>query len=178
MNRAQRAMQRAIQEDPSCARAWWVRSLLREWARDFNGSDRAMTHAAWLDPEGYPLPPQLDTERLQVLLSKAIANCDEDVQAYLETATRAFEECPGEELLSGYEPPMSPLQLLCHFRGPRMITDGYQPLRFDGGAWSQIPAHLILFRRNLQRMALDPEQCRTHLTWALTQEVRPYIDNS
>jgi tetratricopeptide (TPR) repeat protein len=59
IDRAARAVSRALREDPRNPEAWWVRSLLQEWGNNPSGAERARLHARWLNPRDFPLPPVL-----------------------------------------------------------------------------------------------------------------------
>lgn len=72
LGEARRTMQRALREDPRNAQAWWVRGLIREHAGDYTGAERALKHAAWLDPDGFPLPPSLDEDELETLVEECL----------------------------------------------------------------------------------------------------------
>lgn len=167
---ADRAMKRAIREDPANPQAWWVRSLLREWRGDLLGADRARAHAAWLDPLGFPLPPSLTEVEIDTLVSDCLLELPPGIRAYLSNVVILLEDLPGLGVLQQYDPPASPLQMLGYFSGPSLMDrgEGFTP-------WSQLPANIILYRRNLQRFARSREHLIEELRITLLHEVGHFL---
>ena len=170
MPEADRAMKRALREDPNNPQAWWVRSLLREWRGDIPGADRARVHSAWLDPIGFPLPPTLTDTELDALIESCLMELPATIRGYLSNVVIMIEDLPGLAVLEQYDPPASPLQLLGYFSGPSLMDrgEGFTP-------WSQLPSKIILYRRNLQRHALNREHLIEELRITLLHEVGHFL---
>ncbi len=170
LSEADRAMKRSIREDPTNPQAWWVRSLLREWRGDIAGADRALAHAAWLDAESYPLPPRLTADEIDRIVEDCLMEMPPMVREYLTNVVIVLEEVPSIEILTQFDPPASPLQLLGFFSGPTLMDrgEGFTP-------WSQLPANIILFRRNLQRHAFDRADLIKELRMTLWHEVGHFL---
>lgn len=167
---ADRAMKRAIREDPTNPQAWWVRSLLREWRGDISGADRSRTHAAWLDPIGFPLPPTLTEEEIDTLVEECLMELPQSIRDYLSNVVILLEDLPGIGVLKQFDPPASPLQMLGYFSGPSLMDrgEGFTP-------WSQLPANIILYRRNLQRYAMSRDHLIEELRITLLHEVGHFL---
>lgn len=170
LTEADRSMKRAIREDPANPQAWWVRSLLREWRGDIPGADRARTHSAWLDPTGFPLPPALTEAEIDTIVEACLMELPPAIRAYLSNVVILLEDLPGLEVLQQYDPPASPLQMLGYFSGPSLMDrgEGFTP-------WSQLPANIILYRRNLQRYATSREHLIEELRITLLHEVGHFL---
>lgn len=161
---ARRSALRSVRADPSEPDGWWVRSLLREWTGDFAGAERALLHAHWLDPRRFPLPPRLDVAEIEAILRDALEGLAPEVSEFLANVPFVLDELPSEELLRQYDPPASPLELLGTFRGSPVADRSTEP-------WSALPPTIILFRRNLERHALDRDQLVAELRLTLFREV-------
>lgn len=166
---ARRAADRAIREDPRAAEAWWVRALLRERRGDRPGCERSLQHAFWLDPGGFPLPPVLSDEEIDALVEEALETLHPTLQDYLSNVAVVLEDVPEEPILRTYDPPASPLELLGYFSGYSI------PERSVSDAWSQLPATIVLFRRNLERHAADREELVEQLRITLFHEVGHFL---
>ena len=169
VDEASRASARALRADPACAEAWWVRAMLLEWRGDLHGRERALAHARYLDPEAYPLHPELSPDQIEEIVSAAVSELHPDIQEYLDNVAILLEEIPSESILRSFEPPASPLDLLGYFAG--------QPVgeRRSDDPWSQLPPTIYLFRRNLERSAADQEQLIEELRITVFHEIGHYL---
>jgi predicted Zn-dependent protease with MMP-like domain len=170
LREADRALHRALRQDPRSAQAWWVRAMLREWRGDLDGADRSLLHAAWLDPDSYPLPPTLTDDEIEELVEDTLLSLPDSIRSYLSNTTIHLEELPSIEVLRQYDPPASPMELLGYFTGPTLMDrgEGHTP-------WSNLPANIVLFRRNLQRFAIDRETLLQELHITLLHEVGHFL---
>lgn len=164
---AKRAVSRAVREDPQNPEAWWVRSLLQEWRADFEGANRSLCHAQWLDPTGFPMPPHLCDEEVSELVQRAIRELHPGLQEHLSDVTIVLDEVPPINVLVQYDPPASPLEILGYFSGVSPME------KSTDDPWASFPANIVLFRRNLARISTDRkllvEQIRITLNHELSQ---------
>ena len=166
---ARRAVSRSVRESPRNPEAWWVRSLLQEWRGDFAGAQRSLAHAQWLDPVGFPMPPSLTDTEVKQLVQAAINELQPDVAALLSNVPIILDEIPAIEVLLQYHPPASPLELLGHFSWAPMLE------KSTDEPWSQIPATIVLFRRNLVRTSSDRPQLIEQLRVTLSHEIGHFL---
>lgn len=166
---AQRAAARAIREDPRNPEGWWVRALLLEWNGDTAGSRRALAHARWLDPMGYPLPPRLEDDDVEELVVEALMELHPSIRDYMANVAILLEEMPPEDVLRGYEPPASPLELLGYFSGHSLMD------RSLDNPWSLLPPTIVLFRSNLERQAIDRDELVHQLRITLFHEIGHFL---
>lgn len=170
LREAERALHRALRQEPRSAQAWWVRSVLREWRGDIDGADRSLMHAAWLDPDNFPLPPALSDSEIEELVEDTLLSLPDVIRSYLSNTAIQLEELPSAEMLSQYDPPASPLGILGYFSGPTLMDrgDGFTP-------WTNLPANIVLFRRNLSRFATDRDALVEELHVTLLHEVGHFL---
>ena len=162
---ARRSVGRSVRENPRYPEAWWVRSLLQEWRGDFSGAQRSLAHAQWIDPVGYPMPPTLTDTAVKRLLEEAIDKLHPDFQRLLANVAIILDEIPSMEVLLQYHPPPSPLEVLGYFSGRSVLE------KSTDEPWSQIPASIVLFRRNLSRISNDRDDLVDQLRITLFHEV-------
>jgi predicted Zn-dependent protease with MMP-like domain len=166
---AARGAARAIREDPRNPEGWWVRSLVLEWRGDRSGAERAMLHARFLDPTGYPLPPRLDEDTIEQLVEEALTELHPSIRDYLANVAILLEDMPSEEILRHYEPPASPIELLGYFSG-HSLQD-----RSTEDPWSQLPPTIVLYRRNLERYAQNQDELVHELRITLFHEIGHFL---
>lgn len=166
---ARRAISRSVRESPKNPEAWWVRSLLQEWRGDFAGAQRSLAHAQWLDPVGFPMPPTLTDEEVERLVERAIGQLHPDLQALLSNVPIILDEIPSLDVLLQYHPPASPLELLGTFTGTSVLEKStHEP-------WSQLPATIVLYRRNLSRISNGKTELMKQLRITLLHEVGHFL---
>ena len=162
---ARRAVGRSVRENPRNPEAWWVRSLIQEWKGDLAGAQRSLAHAQWLDPVGFPMPPSLTDEEVERLVAQAIQELHPDLRELLANVPIILDEIPSIDILLQYHPPASPLELLGCFTGPSVME------KSTDDPWSQIPATIVLFRRNICRISSDRSELVKQLKITLFHEI-------
>ena len=170
LHEAERALHRALRQDANSAQAWWVRSVIREWKQDLEGAERALIHAAWLDPDNYPLPPNLTDNEIDKIVTSVLLSLPETIRAYLANTTIHLEDLPSADILRQYDPPASPMGILGYFSGPTLMDrgEGFTP-------WSNLPSNIVLFRGNLRRHAINREQLIDELRITLLHEIGHFL---
>ncbi len=166
---AQRAVGRSVRANPRYPEAWWVRSLLQEWRGDFGGAQRSLAHAQWIDPVGYPMPPQLTNKQAERLVEQALNQLDPSLRELLANVPIILDELPSLDILLQYDPPASPLHVLGCFTGASIME------RSLDNPWGDVPATIVLFRRNLSRMSIDHEELIEQLRITLFHEIGHFL---
>ncbi len=166
---AERSAFRAIREEPRSPEGWWVLGLIREWGSDDAGAQRAFLHARWLDPRGYPLPPKLSDDDVEDIVADCLRSLHPDIRDYLQNVAILLEEVPTEEVLRGYEPPASPLDMLGYFSGTSLMD------RSSEDPWSNLPPTIVLYRRNLQRAAQSRAELVEQLSITVFHEIGHFL---
>lgn len=167
-DQAERAAQRALREDDRNAEAYAVRAMLRERRLDFDGAHRDYIRASRLDPDGWPLPLPLSDGMIEGVVRDTLQSLHPAVRSYLSQVPILLEEVPSAELCMEFDPPAPPGEILGVFSGPS-LGDGATD------AWTMLPPSIMLFRRNLQRVAHDPEQMVEELRITVFHEVGHFL---
>ena len=166
---ARRAAHRALRLDPANSEASYVRGLLRERDGDETGAERDFLRASRADPTVFPRPVALSDDDVVALVEDAVALLPAAVQAFLVQVPIVVEEVPPEELCRQFDPPAPPGELLGVFN--HGSASGSPPY----GAWSQLQNTIVLFRRNMQRLAANRDQLLEELRAGVFYEVEQYL---
>jgi len=166
---ARRAFNRALREDAGNPEAWFGRALLRERRGDWDGADRDLARAARLDPETWPWPQPLTDADLEKAVEEAVRTLHPSLREYIANVAILVDEVPSDEVLSQYDPPIWPGELLGYFSGYSLME------RSTDDPWSQLPSSIVLFRRNLQRFARDRETLVEELRITIYHEVGHFL---
>jgi predicted Zn-dependent protease with MMP-like domain len=166
---AERAVERALREDPREPLAWWALGVLRQWEGDEDGARRAFLHATHLDPESCPLPPKLEEDALDEIIDEVLATLPEGVRAYMDNVAIIVEDMPAEEALEVEGGRASPLEMLGLFSGHSLLE------RAHDEPWSRLPPTITLYRKNLERSAADAEELRHQVRVTLLHEIGHFL---
>lgn len=163
------AIHAALRIDVAHPEARTVRAWLRERRADWDGAWRDYLVAAAENPHDYPLPVPLDDDTIARIADEVVESLHPSLQRYLESVPILIDEVPSEELLHAIEPPARPAELLGCFSGEPL------PARSTLQAWGAMPTTIVLFRRNLQRIAQDEAAVREELRVTLLHEIGHFL---
>jgi predicted Zn-dependent protease with MMP-like domain len=166
---ARNCVLRAIRLDPSWAEAYYGRALLRERRGDQEGAARDYRRAWRHDPDLYPLPVELTDAMVEAVVEEALREMHPSIRAYLAQVPILLEEVPDEDVCLDFEPPMPPGEILGYFSGTSLRD------RATSNPWSHLPSAIVLYRRNLQRIATDREHLVEELRVTVFHEVGHYL---
>lgn len=166
---ARTATFRAIRLDPDNPEAYRVRAMLRERNQDTHGAQRDHLRAARLDPEGYPLPVPLDDATVEAVVEEALRSLHPSIRAYLSNVAILLEEVPERTLCLEYDPPAPPGEILGYFAGVSLRERSIE------NPWSNLPSAIVLFRRNLERMAWNRDRLLEELRITVFHEVGHFL---
>ncbi len=166
---ASNALARSIRLDPQNPESYFWRAMLRERRDDFRGAARDYRHAALIDPTLYPVPPDLDDATIDAIVREALSQLHPSVRSYLRQVAILLEEYPPEDALMQYEPPMPPGDILGYFSGVPLTERSLE------NPWSHLPSAIVLYRRNLQRIAWDRERLLEELRITVFHEVGHFL---
>ena len=163
------AVARAIRADSLLPENYHWRGLLRERRGDQHGAVRDFHRAHLLDPEAFPRAVTLDDATVEAVVDEAITTLHPSVQAYLTEVAIVLEEVPDEEVCRSFDPPMPPAEILGFFSGSSLAE------RSSGQAWSSLPPTIVLFRRNLERVANNREHMIEELRVTVFHEIGHFL---
>lgn len=160
---------RAIRADPANPEGYAVRALLRERRGDLAGADRDQLRAHRLDPEVWTRPVRLTDAMITGVIDEARAAMHPSVRTYLDQVAFVVEDVPSEALCLEFDPPALPAEILGVFTG------GTLGERSGDDPWARMPATIVLFRRNLERIAHDREHLVDELRITVLHEVGHFL---
>lgn len=160
---------RAIRLDPRNAEACYLRALLRERRDDRLGARRDYLRAARLEPDIYPAPLELDDATVEAVVEEVLRLMHPSIRAYLANVAILLEEVPDAELCLEFDPPASPSELLGYYTGVSLRERSFE------NPWSNLPSAIVLFRRNLERIAWDRERLIEELRITVFHEVGHFL---
>lgn len=159
----------ALRLDPHHPEALYHRACLRERRHDYDGAARDYQAAALVDPEAYPRPSELDDDTIEQVADEVLSLLHPSLQRYLEDVHIYIDEVPAVELLQQFDPPARPCEVLGCFTGHSLAE------RTSDDPWSSLPATIVLFRRNLARLAHDRELLLEELRITLLHEIGHFL---
>jgi predicted Zn-dependent protease with MMP-like domain len=166
---ARSSAQRGIRLDPTSPESYWTRGLVRERLGDEDGAARDFHRAHRFDPLRYPLPVVLDDATIEAVVEETLHTLHPVVRAYLRKVAILVEEFPDEGLCRGFQPAAWPDELLGYFSGPSLLD------REVGLPWSNLPTAIVLFRKNLERIASDRQRVVDELRITVFHEVGHFL---
>ena len=166
---ARMALLTALRLDPHHPEALYFRACLRERRGDHDGAARDYQAAALVAPDDFPVPQPLTDETIEEITDEVIAMLHPSLQRYLANVHILVEEVPAVELLEEFDPPARPTEVVGYFAGHSLGE------RSTADAWSSLPATIVLFRRNLMRLAHEREELREELRITLLHEIGHFL---
>lgn len=160
---------RAIRIDSENGEAYWIRALLRERRGDYLGAERDFRRADRLDPESYPLPVPLADATVKAIVESSLRTLHPSLREYLTSVAILLEEVPSVDTCMQYDPPANPATILGYYSGVPLTERSIE------NPWSTLPSAIVLFRRNLSRLAHDEAQLIEELRITLFHEVGHYL---
>ncbi len=160
---------RAIRASSDNPEAYYARALLRERRGDFDGAQRDYQRAHRLDSREFPPPVTLTDAQMKELVEETVAEMHPSIRTYLGQVPILVEENPAEDLCLQYDPPAAPSEILGYFAGTPV------PDRCLEQPWSNLPAAVVLFRRNIARMSPQREALLDELRTTVFREVGHFL---
>lgn len=150
---ARPALEAARRRTPDSARVLWFLGLVREreGARD---AERLFEEASRLDPEAYPPALPVAPDAFRALVDAEVSRLPDAQRARLTGVTLEVQEFPSLDDLASGEPVLSPT-----------IVGLYRPDEAPGRAT------IVLYRRNLLRLAHTPGELATEVRRTLLHEL-------
>jgi predicted Zn-dependent protease with MMP-like domain len=160
---------RAIRLDTGNPEGWYVRGMIRERRGDLRGAERDFHRAATLDPDAWPRPQRLSDAMVEAIVEEALLWMHASIRAYLSQVAILLEEVPDDSVCLDFDPPAPPGELLGYYSGAPLTERSLED------PWSALPSAIVLFRRNLERIAWDRERLVEELQITVFHEVGHFL---
>ena len=102
-------------------------------------------------------------------VQQALMSVHPSIRAYLENVAFILEEVPDDETCLSFFPPVSPAELLGYFSGSSLLE------RTTDLPFNNLPATVVLFRKNLERLASDRDRLIEELQITVLHEVGHFL---
>jgi predicted Zn-dependent protease with MMP-like domain len=126
--------------------------------------------AANLAPDLYPLPVRIEPGEFEDAANKALSSLPAKLRGYIQNCPILIEDLPSEELIRGEQ--TSP-QLLGLFQGVPATEAGASPTM--GTAARVDTDRIVLFKRNLEKIALDRASLIEQIQITVQHEIGHYL---
>jgi len=161
------ALEAVLREDPDEAWAHHTLGLVHERRGNEDAAEALFAKARALSPEEFPEPVRLTEEEFDRAVEDALEELPKKVRDYLTNVAIAVEPFPPQAEIEGPDP-LSP-SILGVFRGgaagDRSVLD----------PWTQFPASIVLYQRNLERFAASREELIDEIGITLLHEVGHFL---
>jgi predicted Zn-dependent protease with MMP-like domain len=154
---------KALAIRPHMAEAHALLSKIHDFLGDLERAAEHAEAAYELDPEGFPLPLEMEDEAFDRLVEESLRELPAQVREHLEEIPVLVEPMPQRSLLVAERPPLPP-DILGLFVGRHLMERSHADLPSSPGA-------IYLFRRNLLRIAADREELGREVRVTVQHEV-------
>lgn len=159
-------LEELVESFPDRAHAHHHLGLLAERRGEDESASLHFARARELDPEAFVQPVVLEEGEFDRVVEDALARLPTAVRRYLSNVAIAVEPFPSEDDLGGGE--LSPT-ILGVFRGsPLADKASWDP-------WAHFPSSIVLYQRNLERVARDREELIEEIDVTLLHEVGHFL---
>ena len=158
---SEKAVAQAIDRDPRCADAFWLRGRVLTARGDHDAADKAFARAIAIDDERFQSPFRVSEEVFAKLMEESFEELPKPVKDFMKNLAVVVEDIPDLARLTRDEPPLSP-GLLGLFET-------------DSAGGMQLPTRISLFRRNIEIACADEDELRDCVSTTLIHEVGHYL---
>lgn len=158
----------ALRDAPDVPDLHELAGLLAERGGRFDEADASFAEASRLDPERFPAPVRLDPDAFAEVATRASDRLPERFRSVLAEVAVTIEDVPSDDILEEGGDDMDASDLLGLFVGVSLAERSH----LDPGS---LPPRILLFRRNLERYALDPADLEEQIAVTLYHELGHYL---
>jgi predicted Zn-dependent protease with MMP-like domain len=158
----------AVTDDDRLAEAHWLLALIAERSAETAEAEKRFELATALDAERFPRATRLSRESFEGHVAAAIDRLPADYRKYLDRIAVTVEDLPATEVLLDENPPLDAEALLGLFVG---VPLGDQ----ESGAPAELPPRILIFKKNLERLALNDEELIEEIGVTLYHELGHYL---
>jgi predicted Zn-dependent protease with MMP-like domain len=111
----------------------------------------------------------LNEDEIESIVDEAIADLDETTRNFLDQVVVLVEDFPTEEVCLGFNPPAPPGEILGYFTGVPVHE------RSLSTPWANLPSALVLYRKNMERIAWDKKRVVEELRLTVFFEIGHFL---
>jgi predicted Zn-dependent protease with MMP-like domain len=165
---AEREARAAVRADGSLPHARWLLGLALERRGRLAEADAEFARAAREAPEDFHNPVRFGQDEFERHVAAAIDALPPGFRDHLRDVSVTVDELPSTEVLTAEQPPLDP-ELLGLFLGlPRTEHSVFS-------AGGELPPRIVLFKRNLERVAQDADELREEIGVTVRHELAHYL---
>ncbi len=168
VDEAEKAAALAIDKDPRCADAFWLRGRVLTFKGDGEGADKAFARAIALDDTRFKEPVRVSEDEFTQLMEQSLAQLPEQVVRYLKNIAVTVQDVPELERLKDNADPLSPGSLGLFEGTPPSLAPGDNP-------WAHFPSRITLFRKNIEVSCATKDELKDLVSSTLLHEVGHYL---
>lgn len=168
LDEAEKSVAQAIDRDPRCADAYWLRGRIATAKGDDAGADKAFNRAIQLDGDRFQRPFRIAEEGFAKLMEESLEELPAQVKRYLKNVAVTVEDVPDLPRLQHNDPPLSPGSLGLYEGTPPSLAPGDDP-------WSHFPSRITLFRKNIEISSTNEDELKDLVSSTLLHEVGHYL---
>ncbi len=168
LREAARRFRALITADETNAEAHYWLGVATEFLGDEAGARNSYERATALDAECFAAPVRIARDEFEGLIAAAIKELPAELRRHLDgEVTISVTDAPGRSLCQSEDPPLSPL-ILGLFVGSALSERSV----FDSAS---LPPMIMIFQRNIERVARTREECIEELRVTLLHELGHYL---
>jgi predicted Zn-dependent protease with MMP-like domain/predicted negative regulator of RcsB-dependent stress response len=164
LDEASAEVAKAIDKDPRCADAWWLRGRLATVKGDHAAADKAFEKAVSYDGDRFQPPFRIDEDAFAAVLEAAMAELPDVIRNAMKNVSVIVQDLPDLEVLQKSDPPLSPSAV--------GLFDP-EPLAPHGGPGQ--PVRIFLFRKNLEVSCSTREEMVDEISVTLLHEIGHHL---
>ena len=163
------SLERARALEPDGAHTLYHLGLVYEHSGKREEAEGMFVQAARLAPDQYPLAVRMDSNDFEAAAESALATLPDDLRKYVRNCPILIENLPDPELVQNEN--ISPQSLGLFVGGPHSAPESIP--------WSTEPVgeptRILLFRRNLEKVAQSREQLVEQIQITVKHEIGHYL---
>jgi predicted Zn-dependent protease with MMP-like domain/Flp pilus assembly protein TadD len=167
---ARYSLERSLALDSASAHALYHQALVLEHLGDPKTAEKLFARAANLAPEIYPLPLRIDRRAFEAAAEEALESLPGEIRRYIANCPVIVHDLPERELVQSEN--VSP-QVLGLFQGIPATEPGASPTH--GTAVVLAPDRVLLFRRNLEKIAQSEEDLVEQIQITVKHEIGHFL---
>ena len=155
---------KALDRDPRCPDAHWLRGRVLTVKADNDGADKAFARAIAIDGERFQPPFRISEDDFAGVLEAAMAELPDVIKGALKNLDVIVQDLPDIETLKKSDPPLSP-----------SAVGLFDPEPLAPNAGPGQPVRIFLFRKNLEVSCATRDEMVDEISVTLLHEIGHHL---